>query len=118
MGGWGGKGREGMGKERRGREGREGNGSMHPLGFSKVGAYAFGLVPCGRLVNITRQRTRRTLLPFHRPVINNKYDWFMLINACLPKFLQLSIIIIILVVLSTPLSSQPDYTTDCGIVGL
>jgi len=37
----GGKGREGMGKERRGREGREGNGSMHPLGFSKVGAYGF-----------------------------------------------------------------------------
>ena len=33
------KGREGMGKERRRREGREGNGSMHPLGFSKVGAY-------------------------------------------------------------------------------
>jgi len=28
-------------KESRGREGREGNGSMHPLGFFKVGAYAF-----------------------------------------------------------------------------
>ena len=34
-----GNGREGMGRERRGREGREGNGSMHPLRFSKVGAY-------------------------------------------------------------------------------
>jgi len=37
--GRGGKGKEGMGRERRGREEREGNGSMHPLGFSKVGAY-------------------------------------------------------------------------------
>jgi len=35
----GGKRREGMERERRGREGREGNRSMHPLGFSKVGAY-------------------------------------------------------------------------------
>ena len=33
------EGREGMGIESSGREGREGNGSMHPLGFSKVGAY-------------------------------------------------------------------------------
>jgi len=33
--------REGRERERREREGREGNGNMHPLGFSKVGAYAF-----------------------------------------------------------------------------
>jgi len=33
-----------MGRERRGREGREGNGSMHPLGFSKVGAYELSRV--------------------------------------------------------------------------
>ena len=33
----GGKGREGMGREMRERGG--GNGSMHPLGLSKVGAY-------------------------------------------------------------------------------
>ena len=33
-----------MERERRGREGREGNGSMHPLGFSKVGAYELSRV--------------------------------------------------------------------------
>jgi len=31
-----------MGREMRGREIRKVNGSMHPLGFSKVGAYDFG----------------------------------------------------------------------------
>jgi len=46
--GRGGKGTEGIGRERRGREGREGNGSMHPLGFSKVGAYAQGHIFWGQ----------------------------------------------------------------------
>ena len=45
------EGREGMGIESSGREGREGNGSMHPLGFSKVGAYEQCKSSAGTLVS-------------------------------------------------------------------
>ena len=48
-----------MGKERRGREGREGNGSMHPLGFSKVGAYVDMLSFCSRRIASNGNRRAR-----------------------------------------------------------